>query len=175
MASLPESCRKCLPFERSFRLVCKQHSVSIFLISITDVQIQESLLGLNIKSQTVPEAIIPCFVTTPYEENPEFVGRDDILKEIHCALAPTDESTSTLKTFALAGLGGMGKTQIAIEYAFRYRDTYQVVLWAHADGEAKLAESYCNFAEELGLAGNENLSPEAAKQVVKECLAALGK
>lgn len=69
----------------------------------------------------------------------------------------------------------MGKTQIAIEYAFRYRNTYKVVLWAHADGEAKLAESYSNFAQELGLTSNEKPSPEAAKQAVKGCLASLGK
>ncbi len=75
----------------------------------------------------------------------------------------------------MAGLGGIGKTQIAIEYAFRHRDTYQIVLWVHADGEAKLAESYCNFAEELGLANNEKLSPEASKQLVTDCLAVLGK
>lgn len=112
---------------------------------------------------------------TPYEENPDFIGRGDVLDEIHLALAPNDDEGSKSKTFVLAGLGGMGKTQIAIEYAFRHRDTYQVVLWAHADGEAKLAESYSNFADELGLANNEKLSPEAAKQAVKECLAALGK
>lgn len=151
-------------------------SADMFLTSIEkDLQIQESLLGLGMKSQTVPEAIIPCFVTTPYEQNPEFVGRDDILSEIHRALAPTDDQDSSTKTFALAGLGGMGKTQIAIEYAFRHRDTYQIILWAHADGEGKLAESYSQFAKELGLAGGEKLTPEAAREMVKECLAAIGK
>ncbi|KAI1740720.1 TPR-like protein [Xylaria scruposa] len=117
--------------------------------------------------------MIPCFVTTPYEENPDFVGRDGILEEIHRALAPTDDSGPKPRTFVLAGLGGMGKTQIAIEYAFRHRDTYKVVLWAHADGRAKLAESYSEFAQELGLTGDEKLNPEVAKQVVKECLATL--
>ncbi|KAI1391821.1 uncharacterized protein F4822DRAFT_106017 [Hypoxylon trugodes] len=152
------------------------HSVSpsaSHLSILSDAQVRESLLGLSIKSQTVPGAIIPCFVTTPYEKNPEFVGRDDILEKIHHALAPTDDATHRLNTFVLAGLGGLGKTQIAIEYAFRYRDIYPVVLLAHADGEAKLAESYSHFAQELGLASDKKLSPEATKQAVKECLATL--
>ncbi|KAF9765337.1 hypothetical protein IL306_002425 [Fusarium sp. DS 682] len=140
---------------------------------LSDIHIDESLLGLGTKGQAAAKPVIPCFVTTPYEENPRFIGRDDILDEIHKALTTTNDTIKTPKTFALAGLGGMGKTQIAIEYAFRYRDTYQVVLWAHADGKAKLAESYCTFAQELGLANNGTLSPESAKQVVKECLTAL--
>jgi hypothetical protein len=139
-----------------------------------EAQLTESLLALDMKSPAFPKAKIPCFVTTPHEENPNFLGRDDILNEIHTALAPTEGSTPLQRTFALSGLGGMGKTQIAIEYAFRHRDTYKVILWAHADGEAKLAESFCMFAEELGLAGSEKLSPERSKQVVKGCLAALG-
>ncbi|CVK99417.1 uncharacterized protein FMAN_02259 [Fusarium mangiferae] len=145
------------------------------LSGIKDMHIDKSLLGLDTKSQVTPKAVIPCFVTTPYEENPRFIGRDDILHEIHQALTTTNDTMKSRKTFALAGLGGMGKTQIAIEYTFRYREAYQVILWAHADGKAKLAESYLTFAQELGIANDEKMSPESAKQLVKECLTALGK
>ena len=34
--------------------------------------------------------------------------------------------------FSISGLGGIGKTQLALEYAYRFRQDYQVVLWAQA-------------------------------------------
>lgn len=68
----------------------------------------------------------------------------------------------------------MGKTQIAVEYAFRHSSTYRVILLAHADGQAKLAESFCLFAKALGLSVSENLSPSIAKQLVKDFLGLLG-
>src|SRR5437016_13560143 len=37
------------------------------------------------------------------------------------------------KTAAISGLGGIGKTQTAVEYAFRYREEYQYVLWVQAN------------------------------------------
>jgi hypothetical protein len=113
-------------------------------------------------------------VTTPYEENPEFVGRVDILQEIHSELGSRVDGSPTQRTFALAGLGGMGKTQIAVEYTFRFRDAYDVILWAHADGQAKLAECFCQFAVELGLLESETASPAIAKEAVKDCLRTLG-
>lgn len=111
---------------------------------------------------------IPCFVIAPHKENSHFVGRGDILDEIHAALAPDDSPSSKQRTFALTGLGGMGKTQIALKYAFKYRNIYPVTLWAHADNEAKLAESFCVFAAELGL--GKGLTSAEAKEAVGGCL-----
>ena len=97
-----------------------------------------------------------------------------MLKEMHLSLAPCGDGLRNQRTFALTGLGVMGKTQTAIRYVFRYRDLYKVVLWAHADGQAKLAESFSLFAKELGLPDAQN-NPAVCKQAVKECLEGLGK
>jgi len=107
----------------------------------------------------VSGAKVPCFVTTPYEENPEFTGRKQDLIDIHAILgvnsiAATDDRASNdsrQRTYALCGLGGMGKTQIALGYAFFYRHSYPIVLWAHADSRVKLADSYARFASSLEL------------------------
>ena len=39
---------------------------------------------------------------------------------------------------AISGLGGIGKTQTAVEYAYRYRDKYQAVLWLNAESPLAL-------------------------------------
>ncbi len=63
-----------------------------------------------------------------------FTGRETYLNALHQNLAQTN-------AVALSGIGGIGKTQTAIEYAHRYRAEYQSVLWAGADdnGFATLA------------------------------------
>lgn len=110
---------------------------------------------------------------TPFERNPSFVGREGTLTAIHDVLGPKSPSVGQ-RVFALTGLGGMGKTQTAVEYAFSQMEvTYKIVLWAHADGQSKLSESFSIFASELGL-GN-GLTHAKAKQAVKDYLAIAGR
>lgn len=125
-----------------------------------------------VAEDSVPTVRVPCFVMTPYEQNPEFVGRQEILEEIHRNLSQGN-GAQTQRLFVLTGLGGMGKTQIAVQYAYAHRQEYPIVLWAHADGQAKLAQSFGLFAAELGL--GESLSNVKAKQAVKDCLKNSGK
>ncbi|KAJ5160567.1 uncharacterized protein N7482_007571 [Penicillium canariense] len=136
-------------------------------------QLEDEILSYqSITPLTVRESLIPCFVTTPYQENPSFVGREDTLTEIHNVLAPTSDASAGQRVFALTGLGGMGKTQIAVRYAFQHMDTvYKIVLWAHSDGQSKLSESFSLFASELGL--GEGMTHMKAKQTVKDYLASV--
>jgi hypothetical protein len=77
--------------------LCIYHrSVGIFLISIEDIHIEVSLLGLGKKCHFVPKVVIPYFATTPYEKNPVFVGRCGILNDIRYVLAPTDDRISNM-------------------------------------------------------------------------------
>ncbi len=66
--------------------------------------------------------------TIPYARNPHFTGRDDLLEQLMQQLAPSKaDQPTTLRRAALTqaqvikGLGGIGKTQTAIEYAYRAR------------------------------------------------------
>jgi tetratricopeptide (TPR) repeat protein/transcriptional regulator with XRE-family HTH domain len=73
----------------------------------------------------------PAIWNVPIRRNPFFTGREDILERLHTLLhsSPTDGT----RVQAISGLGGVGKTQTAIEYAYRYRDEYQAVFWVKAD------------------------------------------
>ena len=84
----------------------------------------------------------------PYRRNVSFTGREGLLEELHRALTRG-------AAVALTGLGGIGKTQLALEYAYRHRDQYRVVWWVRADDEATLAADYAGLATALGLAERE--------------------
>ena len=56
-----------------------------------------------------------------------------------------------LRQFALCGLGGLGKTEIALEFVLQHKDDYDAIFWVHADTVAKLNECYNDISIKLGL------------------------
>src|SRR5260221_1273799 len=63
----------------------------------------------------------------PYHRNTYFTGREDILAYLHSTFIKGQDGTLIQ---AISGLGGIGKTQIAVEYAYRHREEYKAILWA---------------------------------------------
>jgi tetratricopeptide (TPR) repeat protein len=74
----------------------------------------------------------PRLWTVPHQRNPFFAGRDQVLDHLHVLLAG-ERGAVAVTQHALCGLGGVGKTQIAVEYAHRYASGYDAVLWVRAD------------------------------------------
>ena len=56
-----------------------------------------------------------------------------------------------LKQFALCGMGGLGKTEIATEFALRHEEKFDAVFWILADGVTKMDACFSNIAVRLGL------------------------
>lgn len=103
-----------------------------------------------------PKLRLPCHMIL-YERNPNFFGRQDSLNEMDSYLCPHDTHLdssaypSELKTYAICGPGGMGKTQLAAEFALTHANVFDVVLWMRADTHAKLDADFNAAAVELGL------------------------
>ncbi len=86
----------------------------------------------------------------PYGRNMLFTGRDDLLQQLHDQLTQRQVATLT-QPQAIHGLGGIGKTQLAIEYAYRHRQDYQAVLWVNAANREALLGSFLELAALLKL------------------------
>jgi TIR domain-containing protein/tetratricopeptide repeat protein len=80
--------------------------------------------------------------------NPRFTGRDGMLTELRRRLR-ADEPTLVVQ--ALYGLGGVGKTQLAIEYAHRFAADYQLVWWIDAEQPVLIPEQLAALAARLEL------------------------
>ncbi|KAI3336292.1 kinesin light chain [Xylariaceae sp. AK1471] len=74
-----------------------------------------------------------------------FVAREQELAEMQETLR-TDGSR---RVVVLHGLGGIGKTQLAIAYAKRFRDNYSAVFWLNIEDENTLKQSFVNMAKQI--------------------------
>jgi tetratricopeptide (TPR) repeat protein len=82
--------------------------------------------------------------------NPNFVGRAEMLDAMRTQLVNSSQ-TAVLMPRALYGLGGVGKTQLAIEYAHRHSADYDLVWWVAADDPAETRRSLVELAGQLGV------------------------
>ncbi|MBW4652444.1 MAG: tetratricopeptide repeat protein [Kaiparowitsia implicata GSE-PSE-MK54-09C] len=80
----------------------------------------------------------------PASRNPFYTGRKTLLAEMRTSLVAG-------QTTAFCGLGGMGKTQMAIEYIYRHRADYEVVLWVRAEQAGEFSSGLVEVAKALAL------------------------
>jgi tetratricopeptide (TPR) repeat protein len=87
----------------------------------------------------------------PFAANPYFVGREALLLELHESLWQTPTTAlSQAQVHAVAGLGGIGKTTLARQYAEKFWCLYTDILWIRAESTLLTAE-FARLAIELGV------------------------
>jgi NB-ARC domain len=92
----------------------------------------------------------PIIWNIPYRRNPFFTGREDILSQLRHELY-AENAVALSHPQGISGLGGIGKTQTALEYAYLYREEYAAVFWIHADSTLALASDFIELAHVLEL------------------------
>ncbi|KAK3361282.1 P-loop containing nucleoside triphosphate hydrolase protein [Lasiosphaeria ovina] len=121
------------------------------------VQTQLAAIPSVIDASPTPRYLeLPSIRIIPHSRNNRFFGRQDILAQMRETLSPFSRerlsyNTETQQRFALSGLGGSGKTQIALEYTYRHLDDYKVVIWILADSLEKISQGFEETAEILGM------------------------
>ena len=131
--------------------------------------IRRAVEDLSSLQASAPRAALPPVWNVPYPRNALFIGREALLAQLRLHLQ-AGQATALSQPQAISGLGGIGKTQIAIEYAYRYHQDYQVVLWARAESQDALTSSYVAIASLLNLPEKEAQEQAITVQAVKTWL-----
>ena len=91
---------------------------------------------------------LPTNSIIPYQRNTEFVGRDGILQEI----AQTLEHSASPCTVIITGMAGIGKTQLAVEFCYRYgRHFSGGCYWLSFAGEETIEDEIVKIGGERGM------------------------
>jgi hypothetical protein len=97
------------------------------------------------------------------DRNPFFTDREGEMVQLHKALVAQGRA-------ALSGIGGVGKTQAAVEYTYRHFAEYAYALWAIAHSHEALVSSYATLAGLLQLREAGSQDQTAAIEAVKRLL-----
>jgi tetratricopeptide (TPR) repeat protein len=122
-------------------------------------------------SAPTPEEAAGRFWNVPYHRNPFFTGRGGVLATLHETLAGKG-AVAIAQPLALSGLGGIGKTQTAVEYAYRFAGKYTGVLWVRADTRETLLADLLGVARLLDLPEKDEQDSVQAAAAVKRWLEA---
>lgn len=121
-------------------------------------EVAEELLAHDVTSagqvhdsvRRVEKSLSDVLWNVPALQNRIFTGRDEIIAKVADFLK-TGQVAALSQRLAISGLGGIGKTQVALEYAYRYWQQYQVVFWVRADTLETLMTDYSTIAERVQL------------------------
>lgn len=129
----------------------------------------QDYFGVSVNMSAVPiarkrQSHEPTPVWNVPQKNQNFTGREDMLTLLHERLSM---GTTAVLPEALHGLGGVGKSQIAIEYCYRHQDEYDLIWWIPSERLTMVRHAYVDLATHLDLDVSE---PNVAVPAVKEAL-----
>jgi tetratricopeptide (TPR) repeat protein len=111
--------------------------------------------------------LLPPVWNVSHHRNPNFTGREDILSELRLALASGEPAAWKQAAF---GMGGVGKTQLALEYIYRHKPDYRVIWWIHSEEPSAMAADYASLADDLDLPEKDSTDQSEAVRAVKRWL-----
>lgn len=116
-----------------------------------NTELLEAMSRIHVKPQDDQAIEISSCYVLPHRMNDQIFERETEIAEIGGILDP-ESDPDTRKCLVLHGLGGVGKTKIALAYANRSRAKFHAIFWISADNSIKLSQSYVEVAKKLKLA-----------------------
>ncbi|GAA4573689.1 FxSxx-COOH system tetratricopeptide repeat protein [Planotetraspora kaengkrachanensis] len=121
-------------------------------------------------SGQIPDRVPVVFGDRIPGRNRNFTGRDELLEDLRRSLETTTAAAVVPQPQALQGQGGVGKTQLAIEYVWRYRGAYDLIWWILADQVALVRGALAGLAPRLNLPHASTVGVEEAAASVRDAL-----
>lgn len=136
-----------------------------------DLSKYAATLALNDRSE---HKTLPCH-TIPRARNLQFCGRQDSLRALRDYFE-SPRAQSGMASLAIYGLGGIGQSQLAMEYAWQKQSELDAVFWVAAEAEISVQQGLSHIAvDALNLSGAEAGAHEQNAILVMEWLGKTGK
>jgi tetratricopeptide (TPR) repeat protein len=110
---------------------------------------------------------LPTIWNVPFRRNPAFTGREGELAQLAAAL---QADGMVALTQVLQGSGGVGKTTLAVEYAYRQRTLFDTVWWIRAEEPSTLVGDYANLGVACRVAAAGESDQHLAAKAVRRWL-----
>ena len=120
----------------------------------------------GVRRPRFPTALPPVW-NVPHRRNSLFTGREGMLARLAEQLG---KGTATAITQAIQGGGGVGKTALATEYAYRHRSEFDTVWWVRAEEPASLVSDYAELTVALQLPAAAQADQQLAVQAARRWL-----
>lgn len=127
---------------------------------------KEPVLALirNMKSRPVTDITVPCRIIPYPPEKRSFFDRPKLYEKLTSWLSP-DSSREERRRFYLYGMSGVGKTQLALQFA--YNNGFDVVVWFQANDEPKILNGFEIAGRQLLVKVTDETDQSAFRKEVK--------
>ncbi|KAG9235722.1 P-loop containing nucleoside triphosphate hydrolase protein, partial [Amylocarpus encephaloides] len=107
-------------------------------------------------------AEVKCSYAVPLETVESYTQRKELWEELNAKMQERHDNASVPYAVAISGLGGVGKSQLALKYAETHKDRYNPILWVDATDKELVLSSFQRLAAELQLRVNGNIKHGSA-------------
>lgn len=106
---------------------------------------------------------------SPHYDDEDFFGREELLDKLNVALSPDQSKGRRFCT--LSGLGGVGKSKVALAFANKFKHLFDVTLWVKSQTPISISQSFTEMAKDLGIADvDENGKGDLNQKLVYDYL-----
>lgn len=119
----------------------------------TKTKIPDLASQLNDLSLKESNPQVPCIMIGSLQRNKMFYGREEILEQLDRGLLPNPDQGEKHhpRPVILHGMGGIGKSEIALEFVYSCQTQFDAVFWIRADNSASLEADFAQIAIQLGI------------------------
>lgn len=165
-----------LELRRSTAAALVQKALQSVEISIRQANEQVQKQALSSRQATLAldaageldEAVLPC-ISLPRSSDNRFFDRTDVFELVNSRLQRSHPEREFC-SLALHGLGGVGKSEIALQYAHSRSREYDAILWVLSENLNALETSFTDLCLKLGLKGADAKNNAINKVVLKTWL-----
>jgi predicted ATP-dependent serine protease len=122
------------------------------IASYSKVNLERQIKNMSLRHALTPESEEPGVFPNkilPFRQNPRFYGRKNELDKIVKYLSPKDDLS--FRTYTIYGRRGVGKTEVALQFAHTNPAQYDAVFWIQCETSVAIRQSFTNVAVALNL------------------------